>query len=746
MAEYNLRLRKFLNSQYVYTGVRITAGVLIPAMVLYHYDLLAVAMGVPLGALFLALPDNPGPLHHRINGMIAGIIINFCVLVIAGYSHSSDLLIGIEIVVFSFLFSMFGIYGARADSIGLIALVAFVVSYGSGTFGQHPPIQTAVYFAAGGAWYSLLSITFSGIQPYKPVQQLLGEYLIEIGRYLEERAKFYDKATDVSKHLTELYPRQVVIQKHQNDLREMLFKTRLFVKESTNKGRRLVMAFLESTDLLERIITAQQNYTELHREFDDSDILDQFKQNIQLLAKHLELTGTAIQSGESFINDKAVDDALEQSRRSFFDLRTARLSSANMESFIKLRHILYSLTDLSERVKRLQGYTTPDRKVKEQVNEEYLQAFVTHQDYSFRKFIDNLSLNSGQFRHAIRLTVAMLAGYILSLLLPLGHSYWILLSIATILKPAFSASRKRNIQRVAGTLIGVGIAFLTLYLSKSNTPIFIIMLVGMLIAYTTLRIDYFISTAAITLYVVLSFHFLYAASLNGLLLDRVVDTIAGALICLAAAYFILPKWESEQMNDMLKKAAEDNMRYFKAVAQYMKDKENEHLLEYKLARKSAFISLANVADGLQRMLNEPKSRQKQLEEVHQLVASSHMLTSYIASLAAYAEQHNGKYDVADLKPMLQYISRQFDLLNELHQNPGVMLRKQDPFPISKKIQQLLQQRKTELEIGLSGDASTIRHTISLLKALTDQLQLINSVLEEEIRILMKMNSVTDVIE
>ena len=740
MAEYNLRLKKFLNSQYVYTGVRITAGVLIPAMVLYHYDLLAVMMGVPLGALFIALPDNPGPIHHRINGMIAGILINFCVLVIAGYSHSSQLLIGIEILIFTLFFSMFGVYGARADSIGLIALVTFVVSYGSGTFGKHPPIETAVYFAAGGAWYSLLSITFSGIQPYKPVQQLLGEYLIEIGAYLDERAKFYDKVTDVNKHLTELYPRQVVIQKHQNDLREILFKTRLFVKESTNKGRRLVMIFLESTDLLERIITAQQNYSELHRDFDDTDILDQFKQNIQLLARQLELTGTAIHGGGSFINDTIIDQSLEQSRKAFFDLRAAKLNSANMESFIRLRHILYSLTDLSERIKRVQGYTAPDKKVKERVDEQYLQAFVSRQDFSFRKFTDNLSLKSGQFRHATRLTVAMLAGYILSLLLPLGHSYWILLSIATILKPAFSASRKRNIQRVAGTLIGVGIGFLTLHLSTSNTPIFVIMLIGMLIAYTTLRMNYLISTAAITLYVVLSFHFFYAASLNGLLFDRVIDTIAGALICLAAAYFILPKWEHEQINEQLKNAAEDNDRYFKAVAQYMKTKEPENLLEYKLARKAAFISLANIADGLQRMLDEPKSRQRQLQQVHQLVASSHMLTSYIASLAAYAEQHNGKYDVADLKPMLQYISRQFDLLKELHQNPGVMIKKQDPFPISKKIQQLLQQRKAELESGLSRDASTIRYTISLMKALTDQLQLINSVLEEEIRILMKMNA------
>jgi len=115
------------------------------------------------------------------------------------------------------------------------------------------------------------------------------------------------------------------------------------------------MTFLESTDLLERIITAQQSYAELHKAFDDTDILDRFKTNIQLLARQLEFTGIAIQGGNSFVDENAINEEFEKSRKKFFDLRSERLNSANIESFIKLRHILYSLTDLSEKLKRLKG-------------------------------------------------------------------------------------------------------------------------------------------------------------------------------------------------------------------------------------------------------------------------------------------------------------------------------------------------------------------------------------------------------
>jgi uncharacterized membrane protein YccC len=142
------------------------------------------------------------------------------------------------------------------------------------------------------------------------------------------------------------------------------------------------------------------------------------------------------------------------------------------------------------------------------------------------------------------------------------------------------------------------------------------------------------------------------------------------------------------------------------------------------------------------MLNEPKSRQHRLELYHQLVASNHTLTSYIASLAYYTVQHEGKYDIADIKPMLQYICRQFNLVLRLLEDPREILQKQDPFPVSNKIQQMLQQRKSEIEKKSLRDNSEIRHKISLMKALSDQLQLINSVLEEEIRVLVKMNAGT----
>ncbi|HAI84936.1 MAG TPA: FUSC family protein, partial [Chitinophagaceae bacterium] len=81
---------------------------LLPALILFHYDLLNTMMALPLGALCVSLTDLPGPLHHRRNSMLASIAINAIVVLIAGVSRNHPWLIAIEIAFFGMFFSMMG--------------------------------------------------------------------------------------------------------------------------------------------------------------------------------------------------------------------------------------------------------------------------------------------------------------------------------------------------------------------------------------------------------------------------------------------------------------------------------------------------------------------------------------------------------------------------------------------------------------------------------------------------------------
>ncbi|HEX6913925.1 MAG TPA: FUSC family membrane protein [Chitinophagaceae bacterium] len=734
MKPYSLTIKKFITGQHLSTGIRMTFCVIVPAMILYHYGVLGAMMGIPLGALFVGITDQPGPLHHRINAMITAIIINFIVVCLGAVSAGHPMLIGVEVIVLSFLFSMAGVYGPRADAIGVIALIVFIISYGSLPRTENPFIYHALYFAAGGAWYALFSTLTNTIQPYRPAAQLMGEYLIETGHYLEHRSELYARNPDVPALFRKMIPYHITIQQQQTALRELLFRTRVFVKEPTNKGRRLMMIFLESADLLERIVTAQQDYARLHEEFEYSDVLGVFRDNILILSRALVYTGLAVQSDSAYSNAAEIDAALEKSSQAFMELRQQKLGPSNMNSFIRLRQGLYSIEDVSIRIKRLQNFTHRKTEVKREVKTEELTPFTSSQNFNLRLLLSNFSITSVQFRHALKMTIAMTAGTALSFLLPVGHGYWILLTIAAILKPAFSITRKRNMERLIGTFIGIAIAFSLLHFTSSNTYLFVVMIISMLIAYSFLRVNYLVSTCFITLYVVLSFHFFYPAGVGSLLQDRVVDTIAGALIAFPVSYFVLPVWEHRKTGQLLPEAISANAAYFSAVTRLLKQKDPDTVMQYKLARKAAFIAVANISDALQKMLSEPKSKQENLEHYHQLVTANHMLTSYIASLAYLALRYEGKYEAEDFKPMIQYICRQFDALKQQTSAASDDATVSDPFPVSRKLRELLAKRKQELEKSEAREVNETAKNVSMMKTIYDQLQLISATVQDLLKI------------
>lgn len=115
----------------------------------------------------------------------------------------------------------------------------------------------------------------------------------------------------------------------------------------------------------------------------------------------------------------------------------------NLEGFLALGRIMASVQDLEDRINILHHYTTYDRKLKKRKWQQVdYEKFVEHDVVKPQLLFDNLDFNSNIFRHSLRMSVAVLCGYLISLFFKLGHSYWILLTIVVILKPAYSLTKK----------------------------------------------------------------------------------------------------------------------------------------------------------------------------------------------------------------------------------------------------------------------------------------------------------------
>ncbi|WP_138478952.1 FUSC family protein [Dyadobacter bucti] len=737
--------KKFISSHYLSTGVRLTLGAIIPSLIFQHYGILGDMIAFPLGTLLIGSTDNPGPHHRRRNSLLIAIGICFLVACITGFLRHIHFIIFAEIIIFGMLFSLIGVYGNRVNSIGLIALLVFVFNIDDHLSGDLV-LRTAVTFAAGGIWYFVLFMILQRLLPYKLIQQLLGENFTELGKLLSIKAGYYFAKPDYDDLFNKMIHQQVILRENHENLREILFKTREIVTESTNTSRILMLMFLDSIDLFERILNSQQNYLNLHRAFDDTKILRLFGIYITWLSEEIQQIGLAVQSGFHSHSRHDLDEAFNKCQKAFEKMRENKMTHENMEDFIMLRQILNSLQDVTERVKKLHRTTTYDADVSNGYNLAVeVDNFIPKQEYHPRILLDNLSLKSSHFRHAVRVTIALLIGYTASLFFELGHGYWILLTIVTIMKPAFSITKERNLHRIEGTIIGVVSGFLVLYLIKDSTVLFIIMMISMILAYSFLKINYFIACTNITLYVILSFNFLNPQHITDVLQDRMIDTIIGSIIAYFVSSYILPVWEHTQINQYIKEALLANRKYFDVVAAKFAGK-NLDINELKVLRKDAIIAMANLSDNFQKMLSEPKRRQMNMEEYHQFVATSHMLTSYIASLSTYAQTLEYSQFSIEFEMMIRQIDRQLqaatDVIDGKIGNSVEITR--ESLPQNQQLLELLTKRKREIkELGIEkADQSPARKMLSDLKTINGLFELISTITIDEIKILQKIKPVS----
>ena len=659
--DYVQEYKRFINSHYFNGAIRITAGITLPAILLGYLHNLSAGIVISIGAMCVANTDNPGPIHHRRNGMIACILIIFFVSLITGLVSASPVWTGAIVLVFCFVFSLMSIYGSRASSIGINALLVMVLNIDHSIHGW-AILYNALYILAGGLWYTALSLALYSFRPYKLVQQALGDCVQATAAYLRIKASFYSRDVDYDKSQRQLLASQVSIQEKQELLRELIFKSRKIVRESTHTGRILTMIFLDSIDLFERIMTSQQDYRLLHRLLDNSQLLEECRKLILDLAAELDKVGLAIMSGKPSSDRPSLSARIQQLRQI--------LASTEVEGVTDLSNILDSIEDINDRLHVLQQFSTYDRKLTGNFREDLdFEPFIARQDMDRKLILDNLTLGSNYFRHALRVSLATIAGYIISRFLPFGHGYWILLTIIVILKPMYSLTKRRNFERLMGTLGGALAGFLLIWFVRDRAVLFVLMIVAMIGTYIFLRRNYLIAVLFTTPYVLLLFHLLYPVNFKSIISDRVIDTLIGSGISWLASIFIIPSWEHQRIIDNMVTALRTNIDYFRDVAGAFLGR-GVTIQQYKLSRKHAFVALANLSDAFSRMMQEPRRRQKKMEEMHQFIVASQMLTSYIATLAFYEKPLASRYADAAYRPVVDKISECLERAAETLQNGG----------------------------------------------------------------------------
>lgn len=631
------KIIKKISDNHLYDAVKVTVAGSLPFIFFHEEDNFPIAFALSLGAILNAPTDIQSSLKHKINGLLLG---SFCIAFITfilGFTKPYPVIFYPVFISIIFFSTMISVYGHRANLLSFVCLLTVSLSFVRNYQGWELAKNSSLLLG-GGITYLIISLLFYYFKPKRYIYLEIANCIDQTAEYLDLRALLWNKNTDKNTIVEKQLEIQVKLNEYHESIREYLIRNQSNLSNSSN-NRKLLISLTSLIEILEIATSNSFDHERIHDLFKEDPILikeyqklaEDFALTLHELANNLKLNRTH-HSPVSLGNDiKAIKLRLDefQKLKNWPDIK---------EEILTFNNVLHYAERQVEKIKGL------ERVFKGRINMDELRGkykdiekFLTPQHYRFSTLTQNLNFSSSIFRHALRLTLTLLIGYLLGKILPLQNEYWILMTLVVIMKPDYGLTKKRSIARVIGTIIGGAIAFSTLFLIHDTTTLLILTFVSMIIGYWLTHYDYKIGVIFITMYVIFMYGIL-TPNYNELLLFRMIDTALAAVLALLATHLFWPTWEHLNVNKIISKSIVANRRYIEEIKEYYIVKGTVST-SYKLARKQAFIEVGNLMASFQRMKQEPKAQQKKSVEIYELMVLNQTLISAAASIGIYIQSH-----------------------------------------------------------------------------------------------------------
>jgi uncharacterized membrane protein YccC len=215
--------------------------------------------------------------------------------------------------------------------------------------------------------------------------------------------------------------------------------------------------------------------------------------------------------------------------------------------------------------------------------------------------------------YTVRLMVSVGVAAVVSEVFPLGRSYWVVLTVAIVLKPDLGSVFARALQRGVGTIIGAVLGAV-IVAAVPYGPLLLVPLAifAALLPFGRSR-NFGLLAVFLTPLVVLLIDLLAPGGWH-LAEDRLVDTVLGCLIALAVGYAPWPMSWHADLPDHFAEAIRDVCRYMREALitapaspdGAARPDQRERLPTRSRLQRRAYRALADMRTEFQRSMSEPR--------------------------------------------------------------------------------------------------------------------------------------------
>ncbi|RJL04560.1 YccS family putative transporter [Enterobacter chuandaensis] len=662
-----------------------------------------VKLTIPLtlGVVAGALAD----LDDRLAGRLRNLVITLVCFFIA--SASVELLfpwpwlfaLGLTLSTSGFI--LLGGLGQRYATIAFGALlIAIYTMLGVSLYDQW--YQQPVLLLMGAIWYNLLTLTGHLIFPVRPLQDNLARSYEQLAHYLELKSRLFDPDIEEESQapLYDLALANGQLVATLNQTKASLL-TRLRGDRGQRGTRRTLHYYFAAQDIHERASSSHVQYTALREKFRYSDVMFRFQRLLSMQSQACQQLARSILLRTPYQHDPRFERVFSHLDAALDRVQASGTSPEHIKALGFLLNNLRAIDAQLATIESEQAMALPGSEVDNQLADDSVHSMSD----MWLRLSRNFTPESALFRHAVRMSLVLCVGYAFIQITGLHHGYWILLTSLFVCQPNYNATRHRLALRIIGTLVGVAIGLPVLYFVLSVEGQLILIVITGVLFFAFRNVQYAHATMFITLLVLLCFNLLGEGF--EVALPRVLDTLIGCAIAWAAVSFIWPDWRFRNLPRVLDRAMNANCRYLDAILeQYHQGRDNR--LAYRIARRDAHNSDAELASVVSNMSTEPRATAEIRETAFRLLCLNHTFTSYISTLGAHREKLTNPGILNLLDDAVCYVD------DALHHRPA------DEPRVRQSLDELTQ-RIAHLEPGNDSKAPLVLQQIGLLIALLPEI-------------------------
>ncbi len=565
-----MTFKEYLTAEDTESALRFTIGSSLPLLVGVALGYQQMGLFMFLGGLFVFGIDIPIALPKKMAFMASAGLLSALLFIVftqvRDFPVLNALLLLAVLFVLNFLSPFTPNFSIVALLLNLSVMIGLSMAESVPTFAD--ALQRAGWLLLGSGWYTLYALLLHPLLRPRQLRRRLEECLRLTADYFAQQAELLDAAKPGEEVLLALTEKQADLVALHQQIREALLREPINV---TNPETFMGQATYFLAGLVDLLELATASVPSLQTIPDGPEKA----RALPLLAKlNASIMAQLHQLADHLDDDQPPIPAYGTEAENDLHQLTEYLDGLKLDlpghtqtgdAYRPLRRIQRNIETELRLLRNLWNILARHEVPQDAALADNIRRFAIRDTIGWDYLRSHLSMQSGFFRYALRLSLTAVGAYYMAVALGLGNPSWALLTVLVILKPGFNISKERLAMRTYGTLAGVA-AGLALFYALRPGPLasLVIFVSAQFFAFSFLKRQYAVTTFFFTLFILFFYSYLQRG-FTDTAYYRLLDTLLAVGLCWLAMRFIFPFWEVQNLPRNVRDALRANRNLLNSV-------------------------------------------------------------------------------------------------------------------------------------------------------------------------------------